>query len=200
MSVRAGTGLLLLLLTPARMSPQVQPPASIRIEVVEGEGAINSIAERRAKDPVVKILDDDLRPIAGATVTFVTPELGASAVFTGGHVNMVTTDANGMATGFGLKPNNVAGEFQIRVTASFRGQTATATIGQTNAAPVAVKKGNNKTLGILIAIVAGGGAAGAALALGKKSSTTASTPTTPAPTTPAAATTISPGGGTFGPP
>ncbi len=174
-----------------------QPPAAIRLEVVEGEGAINSIAERRARDPVVKVTDNAGNPIAGANVTFVTPDLGAGASFPTGNIHTATTGADGVATGVGLRPNNIAGEFQIRVTASFRGQSATAAITQTNAAP-AVKKKSGGTIIAILAVVAGGGA-GAALALGRKSSTTPSTPTTPTPpTTPA--TTVVPGTGSFGPP
>jgi hypothetical protein len=173
-----------------------RPPAGIRVEVVEGEGAINSIAERRARDPIVKVADNAGNPIAGAMVTFVTPDLGASASFPSGNIHTATTGADGLATGLGLRPNNIAGEFQIRVTASYRGQSATAAITQTNAAPAAVK--SNRGLAIALLAIIGGGGAGAALVFSRRNTSggTSNPPSTPS--TPA--TTVVPGAGSFGPP
>ncbi|MGH9672485.1 MAG: hypothetical protein ACRD44_04840 [Bryobacteraceae bacterium] len=189
------SGIVALVVTTTLIAQQAQPPAVIRVEVVEGEGAINNIAERRARDPVVRVVDDDNRPIAGANVTFVTPELGATAIFPSGHIITVTTDGSGIATGVGLRPNNVAGEFQIRVTASYRGQSATAAITQTNAAPAAARKSRGGVIALLVALAGGG--AGAAFALSKRSS---SSPSPPPGTTTPSGTTIAPGAGTFGPP
>jgi hypothetical protein len=181
-------------------SAQETIPAGLKIEVVEGEGAINNISEGRARDPVVRVTDDDNRPVAGAAVTFLLPELGAGGSFPTGSSVTLTTGDDGVAAARGLKPNNVAGEFQIRVTASYRGVTARALITQNNAAPSApvAKKGSGKTIAILA--ILGGGAAGAAVALAGKGGSTAGA--TPAPPTPAPRppTTITPGGGTFGPP
>jgi len=175
---------------------QEPPRPVLRIVVVEGEGAINNIHERRAKEPVVRVMDAEFRPVAGASVTFVTTELGASATFPSGNTLTTTSDATGEAVGRGLRPNNVAGPFQIRVTAAYRGQTATAVINQTNAAPVAVRGGSSKKL-VAVLIILGGGAAGASLALTKKQTTTGGGPTAQ-PTIPA--TTITAGPGSFGKP
>ena len=147
-----------------------------RIEVVEGDGAINNIRLHRAKEPVVRVVDQDGQPIANVAVSFVLPSKGAGGTFADGQsVQTVMSDAQGMAVGRGLKPNGTAGQFQIRVTVSYQGQVATANIMQTNAEPVQ-GKGSSKT--ILIAVLAGGAAAaGAAVALGKgKSSTTTQQP------------------------
>ena len=165
---------------------------SLRIVVLEGEGAINNISEQRAKEPVVRVMDAEFRPIAGASVTFLTTELGASASFPSGNTLTTTSDVKGEAVGRGLRPNNVAGPFQIRVTATYRGQTAMAVINQTNAAPLEARKGSSKK-GLVILIVAGGAAAGASLALTKKQSTPAAGPTP-------SATTITAGTGSFGKP
>ena len=190
----------LAILTLSLASAQETIPAGLKIEVVEGEGAINNISEGRARDPVVRVTDDDNRPVAGAAVTFLLPELGAGGSFPTGSSVTLTTGDDGVAAARGLKPNNVAGEFQIRVTASYRGVTARALITQNNAAPSApvAKKGSGKTIAILA--ILGGGAAGAAVALAGKGGSTAGA--TPAPPTPAPRppTTITPGGGTFGPP
>jgi len=173
-----------------------QPRGGLRVVVVEGEGAINNIREQRAREPVVRVLDSEFRPVPGASVTFLTTELGASASFPSGHSLTTISDEKGEAVGRGLRPNNVAGPFQIRVTATSGGQTATAVINQTNAAPIAVRKGSSKKA--LIALIVGGGAAaGAAVALTSRK--TAATPSAPSPPA-AVATTITAGTGSFGKP
>jgi hypothetical protein len=150
-----------------------------RIEVIEGDGAINNIRLHHAKEPVVRVVDQDGHAIPNVAVTFVMPENGPSGTFADGHTSYtVTTDSDGQAVGHGLRPNGSAGQFQIRVTTSFQGQVATASISQTNAEP-AQGGGSSKTL-LILALVGGAAAAGAAIALGKgkaSSSTTTSTNT-----------------------
>jgi len=180
----------------AAVLPAQTPSAmGLRLVVLEGEGAINNIGERRAKEPVVRVVDAEFRPVAGASVTFLTTELGPSATFPSGSSVTTTTDAKGEAVGRGLRPNNVAGPFQIRVTASWRGETAAAVINQTNAAPTAIRKGSSKTIALIL-ILAGGGAAGATLGLARSKSTSGATPTPPTST----ATTVTAGTGSFGKP
>ena len=163
-----------------------------RIEVLEGDGAINNIRLHRAKEPVVQVLDQDGHPIPNAAVTFLLPSKGASGTFTDGQSSLtVMTDDKGRAVGHGLRPNGSAGQFEIRVTTSFEGQAATANIMQTNAEP-AQGGGSSKTI-LIVALIGGAAAAGAAVALRGKSSS-ASTP----PTNPGAV--ISPGNPSFGPP
>ncbi len=160
-----------------------------RIEVVEGDGAINNIRQHHAKEPVVRVEDQDGQPIPNVAVSFVLPSQGAGGEFADGKTILtVMTDDKGMAVGRGLRPNNNAGQFQIRVTVSYQGQAATANITQTNAEP-AQGGGSSKTL-LLVAIIGGAAAAGAALALGKGKSSSSSS-TTPPPTT---GVVITPGG------
>lgn len=176
------------------------PPIGLKITVVEGDGAINNISEGRAREPVVRVTDDDNRPLAGAAVTFLLPDLGAGGSFPTGASVTVTTGDDGLATARGLRPNNVAGQFQIRVTASYRTLVARTTITQTNAAPASavIKKSNSKWIA-LVAIIGGGAAAGAALALSGGGSSSPGGGSTPPPST-RPPTTVTPGGGTFGPP
>ena len=163
-----------------------------RIEVVEGDGAINNIRLHRAKEPVVRVVDQDGHPIPNVAVTFLLPGKGAGGTFADGQSSLtVMTDENGRAVGHGLRPNGNAGQFEIRVTTSFEGQAATANIMQTNAEP-AQGGGSSKTI-LIVALIGGAAAAGAAVALRGKSSS-ASTP----PTNPGAV--ISPGNPSFGPP
>ena len=176
------------------------PAIGIKIAIVEGDGAINNLTEGRARDPIVRITDDDNKPLAGAAVTFLLPDLGAGGTFPTGASLTVTTGDDGIATARGLRPNNVAGQFQIRVTASYRTLIARASITQTNAAPASAvaKKSNGKWIAI-VAIIGGGAAAGAALALSGGSNSGSPGGGTPPPAA-RPPTTVSPGGGTFGPP
>ena len=105
-----------------------------RIEVVEGDGAINNIRLHHAKEPVVRVVDQDGHPMPNVAVTFLLPGNGPGGTFADGKNSLtVMTDENGRAVGQGLRPNGNAGQFQIRVTTSFAGQVATANISQTNA-------------------------------------------------------------------
>lgn len=108
-------------------------PGQLHIVIVEGEGAVNNIRQRVAREPIVRIEDENRRPVAGATVVFLLPSDGAGGLFPGGE-RMITvqTDQSGQAVARGLQPNNVTGDFTIRVTASHSGSTATAVITQTN--------------------------------------------------------------------
>ena len=179
----------------AQIPAPAPSPTGLRIVVLEGEGAINNIREQRAKEPVVRVTDADFRPVAGASVTFLTMTLGPSATFPGGNVLTVTSDAKGEAVGRGLRPNNVAGPFQIRVTATWRGLTAAALVNQVNAAPVATSKKSSRTA-LVVLILGGGAAAGATLALTRKQAASPG----PSPTPTAPPTTITAGSGSFGRP
>jgi len=170
--------------------------AAIKIVVQEGQGAINNIQQHRAKEPVIQVLHEDNEPVVGATVTFQLPDSGPGGSFAdNSRFLTVQTDDKGQAVAHGLKPNSAPGRFQIRVTASYHGQTANAVVAQINAEPAAAKKGNGKLL-LLLAIAGGAAAAGAAAALGHKGSTAAAPP---AITTPPA-TVLAPGTPSINPP
>ncbi len=148
--------------------------AEIKIVIQEGQGAINNIHEHRAKEPVVQVLHEDGEPVVGASVIFQLPDDGPGGAFAdNAKMLSVQTDDKGQAVAHGLRPNTVAGKFQIRVTASFHGQTASALVSQINAEPAAAK--SNTKLLIILAIVGGAAAAGAAAALGHKGSSSSTT-------------------------
>jgi hypothetical protein len=107
---------------------------NLEIEILEGEGAINNIKTRTAREIVVRVGDENHRPVAGALVTFTLPNDGASGNFlNGGKLLQVVTDSQGKAVARGLYSNNVAGKFPIHVSAYYNGQTGNAAITQTNA-------------------------------------------------------------------
>jgi hypothetical protein len=171
---------------------------TIQVRVVEGDGAINSIRLRRAHDPAVQILEDAENPVAGATVTFLLPAMGAGGTFQDSGLSLtIESDAHGMAVARGLRPNRVAGPFRIRVVASWHGESANATLTETNAEPLA-NSGKSKKIAIAV-LVGGAAAAGAALAArgGKASAPSSAGATTGGA---AAGATIVAGAPSFGPP
>jgi hypothetical protein len=160
------TALVFLLLA---ASTNAQTPG-IKITVVEGQGAINNIQQHRAKEPVIQVTEDQ-KPVQGASVTFLLPDDGPSGVFgNGARMMTIQTDEKGQAVGRGLRPNQTAGRMQIRVTASFHGQTAGAVISQINAEPAGATSGGNGKKFLILALIGGAAAGGIAAALGGRSS------------------------------
>src|SRR3954469_16373610 len=97
-----------------------QQPAELQILVIGGEGSINNVKQRTAREPIVEVRDRNNRPVAGALVLFEAPRNGASGAFTGGSSSLrATTDAQGRAAGQGFRPNNTAGNFNLQVSATF---------------------------------------------------------------------------------
>ena len=154
-----------------------EPPPKVQIVVAEGEGVINNVNERLTHEPAVQVQDQNQKPIAGASVVFFLPTQGPSGAFSDGSKTLtLTTDAQGRAVARGIKLNGVAGQMQIRVTASSGGQTATAIITQTNIGGGG--KGLSKTAKVIIivALIAGGTAGAIAATRGGSSSTPAAAP------------------------
>lgn len=143
-----------------------QAPPKLNIVIIEGEGAINNVKQRVNREPIVQVEDENHKPVAGAAVVFFLPNQGPGGVFGNGTRTLTTlTDNQGRATASGIRPNNQTGSMQIRVSASFAGQTATAVITQTNAAGAAAAAGMSLTMKMLIiGAIAGGAAAGAIVA------------------------------------
>jgi hypothetical protein len=153
-------------------------PADIRITVVEGEGVTSGIRQPVARDPVVKIEDDDHRPVAGAAVVFVLPVSGTSGEFANGSKTLtVVTGKDGLAAARGLRTNQVPGELQIYVTVSYQGLRARTLITQLVEAPAGTRvtpelgasKSGGKWKWVLLGIAAAGGA-GAGVYFGTRSS------------------------------
>lgn len=180
-------------------------PAKLNLVVVEGEGAINNIRQRTAREPIVQVEDENHKPVAGAAVVFSLPSQGAGGTFANGaHSLTVVTDSQGRAVAHGLHPNNVQGQYQIRVNASHNGQTASLSISQTNAlvagAAGAVAGGISAKLIIILSVVGVAAAGGALYAThvigggGNNNNNNATIPSGPSLVT------ITPGTGTVGPP
>jgi hypothetical protein len=142
-------------------------PGSISLVIVEGEGATSYVRQRVTHDPVVRLEDDDHRPIAGAPVVFALPVSGTSGEFLNGSRNLtVITDSEGLAAARGLRTNDSPGKLQIYVTASYRGLRARTLVNQVvqpapGGKPVSQihsSGSHGKWKWIVLGIAAGGGA------------------------------------------
>lgn len=141
-----------------------QTPNKLNIVIVEGEGAINNIRQRTAREPIAQVQDENDRPIAGATVIFLLPESGPGGTFPGGARSLsVVTDSNGRAVAKGFRPNGISGKYQIQVEASYQDLFAQTTISQANAVLTVTTGGISGKL-ILILAAVGGAVAGGVLA------------------------------------
>ena len=108
----------------------------LRIVVLEGEDNVNIVAQGTAVPTLVEVRDRNDLPVAGATVVFLLDAGGGAATLNAGLSQVTaTTNALGQAA---VSVNPVAsGAVQLQVNAAFQGQTATATIAQTNFATAA---------------------------------------------------------------
>jgi hypothetical protein len=166
---------------------------------VEGEGAINNVGQRSTRNPVVRIRDENEKPVAGAAVVFSLPTEGASGTFSNGEKTLIaTTDARGEVTASGLRVNQIPGRLQIHVNASYRGQTARANVTQFSMAVPGkgTGGGGGRTALIVLALLGGATAGGTAFALRNKNG---AAPAVPIPSLPNPIG-IAPGPGTVGPP
>ena len=116
---------------------QLQPsPSSFHIAIIDGEGALNNVEGRLAREPIVQVEDKNHKRVPGAYVEFDTPNVPGQpgAQFADGSTRYVaTTDAAGQAVASGLKNNSVTGKFDIHVTVRYQGQVVgTAVIHQVN--------------------------------------------------------------------
>ena len=145
-------------------------PTELNIVVLEGEGATNNVRQRVARDPVVRVEDENHKPIVGAAVVFTLPTEGATGEFANGAKSLtIMTDSQGQATAQSLKMNPVAGKVPIHVNASYRGLTARTSITQFTVLPPGAKASSSSSghgghgglitvLVVLGAAAAGGGA------------------------------------------
>ena len=176
-------------LTPAGLAQQA--PQKLNIVILEGEGAINNIRQRTAREPIVQVQDENNRPVAGATVIFLLPDSGPGGTFPQGMQSLsVVTDSNGRAVARGFRPNDISGKYQIQVDASYQNLSAQTTINQANAVLTAAAAGGVSAKLILILVAVGGAIAGGVFAATSRGNGNGNgSPGTPPP----AATTIKPG-------
>jgi hypothetical protein len=111
-----------------------QETGTLKIVVIEGEGALNNIRTKTATQPVIEVRDEQDRPVEGAEVVFQLPASGPGGVFHGWMRNQTArSNAEGRAATSGFVPNDEPGRFNIKVTATTGKKTGTAIIAQSNA-------------------------------------------------------------------
>jgi len=145
----------MLVLGAARPPALAQGSEELKIVILEGDGFINNVRKRTARDAVVEVRDRNNKPLAGASVVFLLPSSGPGGTFANGAQSLtVQTNAAGRAVATGLQPNQLTGEFQIQVEARFENQTGRATIRQRNISRSAWKSWKRwALLGGVVAVV-----------------------------------------------
>ena len=153
--------------------------ALLNLRVVEGEGSVYGAGARATRGLTVEITDELARPVAGASVSFMLPESGASGVFTGGsRTEVAITNAEGKASVWGMQWSKTPGTVEIRITA-LKGAVRAGTISTqyiTDKLPAAsmVSSGHKRRYLLIAAAVAG--AVGAGVVLGSVRTSSAAAP------------------------
>ncbi len=170
----------------------------LSITIIDGDNAIMNPRQRVNREAIVQVEDENHKPVAGALVTFLAPNNGPTATFSNGaHSITLTTDAQGRAVLQGITPNKASGKFQIKVTASKQGRTATTTMTQTNAvaAGAGAAAGGISAKLLIGLLIAGGVAAGVGIAVANSGGKSTTSNPTPTPTPPIVLTPGTPGVG-----
>ena len=115
----------------------------LTIEILDGEGALNNIRQRDAREPIVQVTDENHKPVAGvALLLLIHGSNGATASFSGSATLSLTTNAEGIARATGLKLGRKPGNITISVTATVGAVVvASAVIHQTNVLKLAKSSG-----------------------------------------------------------
>lgn len=136
-----------------QMAVAQQSQAAFTVGIVRGEGAVNFVNQKPEQVPVVKVEDASGHALAGAKVSFETPDSGPSATFKGARTYAGITGRDGLVRAQGFTPNSEAGQFMVHVVAEYDGQTADKQLPQNNVAPPPAKaKANHHHLALKIAI------------------------------------------------
>lgn len=110
-------------------------PKALFIEVLEGEGDLNDVRARTAREPIVEVQDENHKPVAGALILFsLRSGSQAEASFSGLPTLSVRTGADGRAVARGYRITSTKGKIEIAVTATVGALVATTLIHQTNVA------------------------------------------------------------------
>jgi hypothetical protein len=167
-----------------KTDPVQGPGGDFKIIVVQGEGALNNIRTRSAAPLIVEVRDAADKPVAGVEVVFQLPPAGPGGVFNGWMRNQTArTNAEGRAETNGFTPNDEAGRFNIKVSATSGTKSTSVIIAQTNtpngAAGTGTKAKSKSNLWKVLLVVGAAGLAGGIVAATRGGSSTPVTPPTP---------------------
>ncbi len=173
----------------------------LKLTIVEGDGAVNNIQQRVAREPIVQVTDEEDRPVEGAVVVFLLPRNGASGTFANGEkILTATTGPDGRAVARGFQPNSVTGEFEVNVNVSHQGLKVSRKFKMSNVGKAATAGGiGGGKIALILAVVGGAVAGGVVAASGGGNKSSAPPTAGPSPSTPPAIV-ISVGSGDVGPP
>ena len=157
-------------------------PRSLLITVVEGEGALNDIRTRTAREPIVQVDDENHKPVAGVLVLFSLDKTGTTyASFGGAPTVSVQTDQAGRAVAKAFQIAHRKGNYQISVHATYGDLAANAVINESNVTAAASGNATTATVGVVAhkkviwivsGVLAGGAVAGIVIATQQSSSPT----------------------------
>jgi hypothetical protein len=119
----------------AAIAPAQAAPTTLHIEILEGEGALNNIRQRDAREPVVQITDENHKPVSSVAVLFLihSGSGGAGATFGGQSLAFTaTTGPDGIARATSMQLAKSPGSFTIGVTASLGSVVATSVIHESS--------------------------------------------------------------------
>jgi hypothetical protein len=148
--------------------PTVQ---SLKVMALAGGGEQNDLERRIMAPLVVQVLDQNSRPVEGASVVFRFPLTGPSASFPNGEKSKTAkTNADGQAAAIGWMANGGVGTFQVHVTASRGNEIGEAVISMSNVNRIVDDvKGKHKSAWssrwVKLAIIAGAAGAVAGIVL-----------------------------------
>jgi hypothetical protein len=120
--------------------------SSLRIVIVQGNGAANTIAKNQPplRQIAVRVDDDAGKPVSGATVFFqMPPEKDPGGTIGGQSAVSILTGVAGLAN-ITFQPNRLAGTFRVEVSASSQGRSSSAFITETNVQSAASAGGHDK--------------------------------------------------------
>ena len=152
--------------------------STLRIAVLEGNNRV--VKKDKELRFVVEVRKDSRVPVAGAEVTFIAPDSGPGILFTE-NANRLTvkTDSFGRANS-GFVRSVGDGPFQVKIQASYQGQTVSTTAQAVNQTSPGSTSNTKKKSGIWKWVLIGGAGAAAGIILATKSGSDSDS--TPPPT------------------
>jgi hypothetical protein len=129
----------LALALPPAQAQELKPPSGqfqpggLKVFVLQGAGALNSLRDRNTTQTVVEVRDEYNQPVRGADVQFQLPGQGPGGYFNGQKLVWTgRTDGNGQVAAYGFVPNEKTGRFNIQVSATYGRKMGYAVVSQTN--------------------------------------------------------------------
>lgn len=174
---------LVLLLAPMCLAAQSSADGGVlQVRVVEASGPVHLAGSRSSVALVVEVLDDNGKPVQGATVVFRLPASGPGGTFANGlTTDVVQTGADGRASATGVRWSKTPGQFEIRVAAAKGQLRASAVSAHRVLAPAmdspaaALSSGRSRRKIVLIVAGIAAGSAAAGLAVGRRAPPAAGT-------------------------